>query len=66
MIGAMLVACVSSQMAQAQSPPAQPASPPDTLTRLSPMDVFALQYAADPRISPDGKRVVYVRRSATW
>lgn len=26
------------------------------------MDVFALQYAADPRISPDGKRVVYVRQ----
>ena len=28
---------------------------------LQPMDVFRLEYAADPQISPDGKRVVYVR-----
>jgi dipeptidyl aminopeptidase/acylaminoacyl peptidase len=26
-------------------------------------DVFGLEYAGDPQISPDGKRVVYVRRS---
>ncbi len=26
-----------------------------------PMDVFRLEYAADPQVSPDGKRVVYVR-----
>src|SRR5580698_8841942 len=26
-----------------------------------PMDVFHLEYASDPQISPDGKRVVYVR-----
>ena len=25
------------------------------------MDVFSLEYASDPQISPDGKRVVYVR-----
>ena len=25
--------------------------------------VFGLEYAADPRISPDGERVVYVRSS---
>ena len=30
-------------------------------TRLQLMDVFQLEYASDPRISPDGKRVVYVR-----
>jgi dipeptidyl aminopeptidase/acylaminoacyl peptidase len=28
---------------------------------LQPMDVFALEYASDPQISPDGSRVVYVR-----
>jgi acylaminoacyl-peptidase len=28
---------------------------------LQPMDVFHLEYASDPQISPDGKRVVYVR-----
>ena len=27
------------------------------------MDVFQLEHVADPRISPDGERVVYVRRS---
>ncbi len=32
-------------------------------TPLTLIDVFALQYASDPRLSPDGDRVVYVRRS---
>src|SRR5690554_629697 len=26
-------------------------------------DVFGLEYAADPQISPDGKHIVYVRKS---
>ncbi|WP_420461991.1 S9 family peptidase [Candidatus Palauibacter sp.] len=30
---------------------------------FQPMDVFELEYAADPRISPDGGQVVYVRTS---
>ena len=30
--------------------------------RFRPMDVFELEWAEDPRISPDGTRVVYVRR----
>jgi dipeptidyl aminopeptidase/acylaminoacyl peptidase len=30
--------------------------------RLTVMDVFNLQYAVDPQISPDGKHVVYVRQ----
>ncbi len=28
-----------------------------------PMDVFELEYASDPQISPDGTRIVYVRNS---
>ncbi len=28
---------------------------------LQPSDVFQLEYAADPRVSPDGERIVYVR-----
>ena len=32
--------------------------------RLNPSDIFRLQYATDPQISPDGKRIVYVRQSA--
>jgi dipeptidyl aminopeptidase/acylaminoacyl peptidase len=30
---------------------------------FSPMDVFALEWASDPEISPDGTRIAYVRRS---
>jgi dipeptidyl aminopeptidase/acylaminoacyl peptidase len=43
---------------------------------IEPLDVFQLEYASDPQISPDGKQVVYVRnamdimsdrgRSALW
>ncbi|HYV86580.1 MAG TPA: S9 family peptidase [Patescibacteria group bacterium] len=76
LIGALLVVCsfvVCPCAALAQSTPAQPAQAAataqpaaapssDALTRLAPMDVFALQYAADPQISPDGKRIVYVRQ----
>jgi len=32
--------------------------------RLEPLDVFRVQVASDPQISPDGKRIVYVRTSA--
>lgn len=31
--------------------------------RFQAMDVFELEYAADPQISPDGSRIVYVRNS---
>jgi hypothetical protein len=29
--------------------------------RFEPIDVFQLEWSADPRISPDGSRIVYVR-----
>lgn len=32
--------------------------------RLEPMDFFRVQVASDPQISPDAKRIVYVRNSA--
>ncbi|MEM7584248.1 MAG: S9 family peptidase [Acidobacteriota bacterium] len=31
--------------------------------RLMELDVFELEYASDPRISPDGERIVYVRNA---
>jgi acylaminoacyl-peptidase len=33
-------------------------------THLEPLDVFRVQVATDPQISPDGSRIVYVRTSA--
>ena len=30
---------------------------------FAPMDVFALEWASDPQISPDGARIAYVRQS---
>jgi dipeptidyl aminopeptidase/acylaminoacyl peptidase len=35
----------------------------DGLNRLQPLDVFQMEVAADPRISPNGKRIVYERRA---
>ena len=31
---------------------------------LGPLDVFEVEYAQDPQISPDGSRVIYVRQSS--
>ncbi len=33
-------------------------------TRLAYKDIFEIEYAASPQIAPDGKSVIYVRRSA--
>jgi len=43
---------------------ATPISAQDSAHNFTAMDEFQLQIAADPQISPDGKRVVYVRRFA--
>jgi dipeptidyl aminopeptidase/acylaminoacyl peptidase len=43
------------------SPDAGRAAEPAQKPRFQPLDVFQLEYAADPQISPDGKRIVYVR-----
>ena len=36
----------------------------DSAHNLTAMDEFQLQLATDPQISPDGKKIVYVRRFA--
>src|SRR5713101_2548419 len=41
-----------------------PALAQDKPDRLSASDIFNLQFASDPQISPDGKRIVYVRAFA--
>ena len=35
----------------------------ESLTEFNPMDVFELEWATDPRVSPDGNTIVYVRKS---
>ena len=35
----------------------------DNLAVFDPMDVFDLEWGSDPRVSPDGSTIVYVRRS---
>jgi dipeptidyl aminopeptidase/acylaminoacyl peptidase len=40
----------------------QPASANDNAKRLTVMDVFNIEFAADPQISPDGKRIIYARQ----
>jgi WD40 repeat protein len=39
------------------------ALPSRAADRFTALDVFQLEYASDPQISPDGRRVVYVRRT---
>jgi dipeptidyl aminopeptidase/acylaminoacyl peptidase len=42
---------------------AKPNNALDNQAHFSSLDIFELEYADDPRISPDGKQVVYVRKS---
>ena len=41
----------------------QPAGAQDGPRLLTDLDVFQLEYASDPQISPDGSQIVYVRNS---
>ena len=43
--------------------PALQQGPPPALRPFTPADVFQLEYADDPQLSPDGARVAYVRCS---
>jgi dipeptidyl aminopeptidase/acylaminoacyl peptidase len=54
----ILLVCVISSLAQDKKEDKSQ----EKSDRLTAMDVFNLQYAGDPQISPDGKRIVYVRQ----
>src|SRR5690606_10307816 len=41
----------------------QPAFANDTAAGLQAEDVFALEYASDPQLSPDGRYLIYQRNS---
>ncbi len=53
--GCLLLTPAVAQQSDARSPEAR--------TFFTPVDIFDLEYASDPQISPDGKQVVYVRTS---
>ena len=55
----VLLATVVSAPATAR----QGAPPAAASDRFQPMDVFGLEWASDPQISPDGRRIAYVRNS---
>ena len=40
-----------------------PINAKENFSMFEPMDVFDLEWASDPRVSPDGKTIVYVRKS---
>ena len=59
---AVLLAFASASALMAQdAPDTRPEARPDT--RLTGKDLFSLEVAADPQISPDGSRVAFVRRA---
>jgi dipeptidyl aminopeptidase/acylaminoacyl peptidase len=73
LMGALLaLAAAASAQDQAAAPQA-PAQPPSAQPPVGPTpgpsrifdarDLFGLEVAADPQISPDGRRIAYVRRS---
>ncbi|MFK0298960.1 prolyl oligopeptidase family serine peptidase [Brevundimonas sp. NPDC090276] len=43
---------------------AQPVPPTPESSRFQPQDLFGLEVASDPQISPDGTRIAYVRQTA--
>ena len=45
------------------SGPAIAAAPEGPSPLFGPRDLFSLEVATDPQISPDGSRIAYVRRS---
>ncbi|RMH14901.1 MAG: S9 family peptidase [Gemmatimonadetes bacterium] len=60
--GRLLAAAVLALTAPAAAH-AQSAAPAADAARFTAADVFELEYAADPQISPDGRTVVFVRSS---
>ena len=71
--GSLAVVSITQVLAVAaafsqQPSSARPSAPPPAAAKpgsdlFQPMDMFGLEWASDPQISPDGKRVAYVRNS---
>ena len=64
--GLALVLAAAGPVVAQSAPPAAPAAataPPVASRTFGPSDLFSLEVATDPQISPDGRRIAYVRRS---
>ena len=59
----LALAAAPLALAVALPAPAAAQSIPDDPAYFQLMDVFALEYASDPQVSPDGRTIAYVRRS---
>ncbi|HEY0928112.1 S9 family peptidase [Brevundimonas sp.] len=67
--GAAMLALGFGGLAQAQTPAPADTPPPTTRTAaggLSPAQLAMLERVSDPRLSPDGQRVLYSVRSTDW
>ncbi len=56
--GLLLLPLATPGHAQDAQPPASAPTAPDL---FQPLDVFQLEWAADPQVSPDGRQIVFVR-----
>ena len=56
------VVCITFTLALAGAAWAGAGEADTSIQKLELMDVFELEYAGDPQISPDGKQIVYARR----
>ncbi|WP_439476494.1 dipeptidyl-peptidase 5 [Brevundimonas sp.] len=68
LVGAAALALGISGGASAQTPPAEagPVVAPTAAGGLSPDQLAMMERVADPRLSPDGRRVLYTVRATDW
>ena len=66
--GATVLALAISGAALARTPPAGdgPVVAPTAAGGLSPDQLAMMERVADPRLSPDGRRILYVVRATDW
>jgi dipeptidyl aminopeptidase/acylaminoacyl peptidase len=60
----MIARCLAFALAVTCASPIAAAAPDAPSRTFEPRDLFSLEAASDPQISPDGTRIAYVRRSA--
>ena len=59
----ILVSAVALTLSTLTLSAVSPVQAAENSRSYKPVDLFALEYAADPQISPDGRQIAYVRRS---